>query len=151
MCFFYTWYSSCFFKHRCKRGKINEFKEPNKKIKYHMCMIYLYFSNCWQPFWRNHCLSSCWQQEQQSKVSVIFPREIVLLMTLDNDWVWHPIRSVILLPSQRGAAAVTELQSMLQDPGGNQSSKLAWESLSISVRMYVHRVVCYSERRQLLF
>ena len=29
-------------------------------------------------------------------------------MTLDNDWVWHPIRSVILLPSPTPRGAGTE-------------------------------------------
>ena len=126
--------------HLCKRGKIYEFNDLSKKTKYHMCMktVWFYF-NCWQAFSRNHCSSSCWQQQQeqpqQYEVSVIFPREIVMMMTLDNDWVWHPIRSVILLPASPPEPDCNPL--LQEDPGGNQSSKLAWESLSISVRMYI--------------
>ena len=75
-------------------------------------------------------------------------------MTLDNDWVWHPIRSVILLPSPtppcRHWVPPPSVCNLLQDPGGNQSSNAAVAARSQSQSPRLCNVV-YSKRYVWLF
>ena len=73
-------------------------------------------------------------------------------MTLDNDWVWHPIRSVILLPSptppRRHWVPPPSVCNLLQDPDGNQSSNAAAARALRASRRYN---AVYSKRYVWLF